>query len=92
MDALPESVQRLVEGKIDFEGQKRVDQITRVALVAITIVSFLVGFALQSLRATFGTFGSSTILLILVVVPQWPIYNHHPVTWLPVKEKEAKAK
>ncbi|KAF7792143.1 hypothetical protein EIP86_003173 [Pleurotus ostreatoroseus] len=88
MDALPQFVQDFIEGRIDFEGQKQVEQIARVGLIAISVVSFLLGFALQSLRVTFSTFGAATALLLLVVVPQWPMYNRHPVTWLPAKTKE----
>ncbi|KAJ3523305.1 hypothetical protein NM688_g8751 [Phlebia brevispora] len=88
MDALPVFVQELLEGKIDFEGQKQVEQTTKVVLTALTILSFIVGFVLQSLRVTFAVFGSGTVLLLLVVIPQWPMYNRNPVKWLPAKEKE----
>ncbi|EKM51058.1 uncharacterized protein PHACADRAFT_103550, partial [Phanerochaete carnosa HHB-10118-sp] len=69
----------------DFEGQKKVEQISRVTLVAVTIVSFIVGFALQSLRATFGILIAANIVLFAVVVPPWPMFNCHPVKWLPAK-------
>ncbi|KIP07611.1 hypothetical protein PHLGIDRAFT_89347 [Phlebiopsis gigantea 11061_1 CR5-6] len=87
MEALQAKVQSLVEGKIDFEGQKKVEVLTRVILVAATIISFIVGLALQSLRATFGIFSVTIIVLSLVIVPPWPIYNKHPVKWLPAKDK-----
>jgi len=87
---LKESLQQLIDGKIDFEGQKRVEQIVRTTLVGATVVSFILGFVLQSLRVTFGTFGLATVVLFLVTVPPWPMYNQHPVQWLPVKESKAK--
>ncbi|KAF8881585.1 microsomal signal peptidase 12 kDa subunit-domain-containing protein [Infundibulicybe gibba] len=74
--------QELAEGKIDFAGQQLADQISRVVLIAATIISFIVGFALQSLRATFGIFGASTLLLAFVVIPPWPMFNRNPVKWL----------
>ncbi|TFK70982.1 microsomal signal peptidase 12 kDa subunit [Pluteus cervinus] len=80
------------EGKIDFVGQQQVDTIVRYVLVITTILSFVVGFSLQSLSATFGIFGGSTLLLALAVIPPWPMYNRHPVQWLPVigdKPKES---
>ncbi|KAK7682027.1 hypothetical protein QCA50_014991 [Cerrena zonata] len=85
-------VQSLLEGKIDFEGQKQVDNIARFALIAATVISFIIGFALQSLRVTFGTFGGAVIILSLIIIPPWPAYNRHPVKWLPIIEKKASAK
>lgn len=74
-------LQDIFEGKIDFIGQKRVDSISRIWLAASTVVSFVVGFALQSLRATMGAFALSTLLLFVMAVPPWPVYNRHPVEW-----------
>ncbi|KAH9942814.1 microsomal signal peptidase subunit [Amylocystis lapponica] len=86
-------VNQLIEGKIDFEGQKKVEEIVRNTLIGTTVVSFALGFVLQSLRVTFGTFGLSAVVLLLVAVPQWPMYNRNPVEWLPIKEaKESEKK
>ncbi|KAF9005152.1 microsomal signal peptidase 12 kDa subunit-domain-containing protein [Cyathus striatus] len=82
-------IQELLEGKIDFVGQQQVELIARVVLIATTIVSFIVGFALQSLSVTFGIFGVSTLVLALVVVPPWPMFNKHPVKWLEAKRNES---
>ncbi|KAI6021045.1 microsomal signal peptidase 12kDa subunit [Pisolithus marmoratus] len=49
--------------------------------MACTIVSFVVGYVLQSLRVTMGAFALSTLLVFLLVVPPWPVYNRHPVRW-----------
>ncbi|GBE85797.1 microsomal signal peptidase subunit [Sparassis latifolia] len=83
-----EYLQQLLDGKIDFEGQKLVEQIVKITLISSTIFSFLLGFALQSLQVTFGIFALSVIVLCLVVLPHWPVYNRHPVQWLPVKDKK----
>ncbi|KAI0084546.1 microsomal signal peptidase [Irpex rosettiformis] len=90
MDALQQRITQAVEGKIDFEGQKRVDQIARISLIALTAISFLVGFVLQSLKATFVLFGIGTTVVLLITVPPWPLFNQHPIKWLSVREKGAK--
>ncbi|KAJ7187006.1 microsomal signal peptidase [Mycena filopes] len=72
----------LTEGKIDFVGQLQVEQLSRIWLIGSTIISFILGFALQSMQLTFGVFGISTVLLALVVVPPWPMLNRHPTQWL----------
>jgi len=70
---------------IDFEGQRVTEKATHYALVIISIFSFLAGFALQSLQATFVLFGGLVLVLSLVIIPPWPAYNAHPVEWLPSK-------
>ncbi|OBZ72948.1 hypothetical protein A0H81_06826 [Grifola frondosa] len=42
--------QQIIEGKIDFEGQKVVERIVKTTLISATAVSFILGFASQSLR------------------------------------------
>ncbi|KAJ7725193.1 microsomal signal peptidase 12kDa subunit [Mycena metata] len=81
------SLQDLTEGKIDFVGQLQVEQISRIWLISATIISFILGFALQSMQLTFGIFGISTVLLALVIVPPWPMFNRHPTQWLPAAKK-----
>ncbi|KAG6810692.1 hypothetical protein H0H92_010716 [Tricholoma furcatifolium] len=79
-------VQELTEGKIDFEGQLLVERISRVVLIGSAVLAFIVGFAMQSLFATMAIFFGATLVLALVVLPPWPMFNAHPVEWLPVKE------
>ncbi|KAG6331468.1 hypothetical protein ID866_7621 [Astraeus odoratus] len=86
------NLQDLMEGKIDFIGQKRADDITRIAMVASVVVAFVLGFALQSLRIAVLAFAASTVLLLVAVVPPWPVYNSHPVQWLPAQEEPSKGK
>ncbi|KAH9840165.1 microsomal signal peptidase [Rhodofomes roseus] len=78
----------LLEGKIDFEGQRQVENIAKFALIAAAVFSFIVGVLFQSLSVTFGIFGVAAFVLLLVVLPPWPMYNRHPVTWLPAKESQ----
>ncbi|KJA15882.1 hypothetical protein HYPSUDRAFT_71749 [Hypholoma sublateritium FD-334 SS-4] len=80
-------IQELLEGKIDFDGQAMVDLVSRVTLGAATILAFGLGFALQDLRVTFGIVGAVTVVLALVLLPPWPMFNKHPVKWLPKKSK-----
>ncbi|OCH90368.1 microsomal signal peptidase 12 kDa subunit [Obba rivulosa] len=85
------TIQNLLEARIDFEGQKLVEQIVRLWLILATVLAFALGFGLQSLRITFGTLGVSLIGLSLVILPPWPMYNRHPVQWLPpVKETKSE--
>ncbi|KAJ3735541.1 microsomal signal peptidase 12 kDa subunit-domain-containing protein [Lentinula guzmanii] len=77
------AIQDYFEGKIDFVGQQRVDEIARIWLFSFTALSFALGFALHSLKTSFMLLGSSTVVLCAIVLPAWPMYNKHPVKWLP---------
>ncbi|KAI0795860.1 microsomal signal peptidase [Abortiporus biennis] len=92
LDELKSKANEILEGKIDFEGQNKVEYIVRIWMTAATILSFVIGFALQSLKATFGAFSLSVILLSVLVVPPWGSYNRHPVQWLPPKSQTEKEK
>jgi len=76
---------RILYKNIDFEGQRVTEKATHYALVIISVLSLLIGFALQSLQTTFVLFGASVLALTLVIIPPWPAYNTHPVKWLPSK-------
>jgi len=85
------AISRALEARIDFEGQKVTDTIVRYVLISATIVSFIIGFAAQSLFLSCVVLGGSTGVLALVVIPPWPAYNKHPLTWLPkIEEKKTK--
>ncbi|KDR72879.1 hypothetical protein GALMADRAFT_252206 [Galerina marginata CBS 339.88] len=84
-------LQEITEGKIDFAGQSLVELISKVALSAAGVVAFCVGFAVQDLRITFGIMGFATVVLALVVIPPWPMFNRHPVKWLPVADRKPKS-
>ncbi|OJT11883.1 Signal peptidase complex subunit 1 [Trametes pubescens] len=74
----------------DFEGQKLVERIARDTLIAATAISFVAGFALQSLQVTFGLFALFVVGLSLAVLPPWPMFNRHPVVWLPAKDTKSE--
>ncbi|KAF9483694.1 microsomal signal peptidase 12 kDa subunit [Pholiota conissans] len=80
-------LQELAEGKIDFAGQALVDLVSKVALTSATVFAFGVGFALQDIRITFAIVGMATLTLALLLLPPWPMFNRHPVKWLPAKSK-----
>ncbi|KAG2087377.1 microsomal signal peptidase 12 kDa subunit [Suillus discolor] len=84
------TIQELVEGRIDFKGQKTADDIVRVVLITSTFLSFVIGFAFSSLMITMSTFALCTVALSLVVLPPWPMFNRHPVTWLSESVQEQK--
>lgn len=59
----------------------------RMALttIPVQVFSFLVGYITQNIHYTLWTGLGGTVLAFLVVVPPWPFFNQHAVTWLPVR-------
>ncbi|KAF9506544.1 hypothetical protein BS47DRAFT_1333776 [Hydnum rufescens UP504] len=75
-------IRSLLEGKIDFEGQKLAEKIVQIGLISSTIVSFIVGFVVQDLKVAFAILSVATIFIALITLPPWPVYNKHPLPWL----------
>ncbi|KZO97351.1 hypothetical protein CALVIDRAFT_536365 [Calocera viscosa TUFC12733] len=75
------SVQRVIEGKIDFTAQKHAETATYAILSLTTVLSFLAGYIAQDLRFSLAVFGISLLALLLALVPPWPYLNAHPVPW-----------
>ncbi|KAI0115831.1 microsomal signal peptidase 12 kDa subunit-domain-containing protein [Nemania sp. FL0031] len=83
-DQLLEQVRDLVDGQIDFEGQRLAEILATLLLSIVGAVSFLVGFFLQDISLALKIGLGGTALTFLVIVPPWPFFNQHPVKWLPV--------
>ncbi|CAO3623859.1 unnamed protein product [Mucor hiemalis] len=76
----------IIECSIDFDGQRLADQITYILLIATGVVSFIVGYALQSIQTLLIIFAAGLAITTLVVVPPWPMYNKHPQPWIEDKD------
>lgn len=70
---------------MDFKGQKLAEALTMAIVVACGVVGFLYGYVAQDFHAMMSIFGSGVAAAFLVGVPDWPIYNRHPVKFLPPK-------
>ncbi|PLW34552.1 hypothetical protein PCASD_12917 [Puccinia coronata f. sp. avenae] len=90
IDGYVEKITAMFEGKIDFEGQRKADKLNNWILSLTTVVALIAGYVLQSMLLTFGIYGAGFLTALLVVVPPWPCYNKHPVSWLPSLKKQGK--
>jgi len=88
-DQLLEQVRELVEGQIDFEGQRLSEFFCTSFLVIVGVVAFIVGYVFQSIESTLYIGLGGTALAFLLIVPPWPYFNKNPVKWLPVPGSEA---
>ncbi|CCX12090.1 microsomal signal peptidase 12 kDa subunit-domain-containing protein [Pyronema domesticum] len=86
-----DSLQSLIlDGFIDFEGQKLADFLTTVLLIVFGAIAWIVGFLRQDLMYTVYIGLGGTALTFLAVVPPWPFYNKNPQRWLAAGEGDRK--
>jgi len=83
-EQLLDQVRDIVDGQIDFEGQKLAELIANVSLSVTGIIAFLVGYFLQDIKLAVWLALGGTALTFVVVTPPWPFFNRNPVKWLPV--------
>ncbi|GAA5880693.1 hypothetical protein JCM3774_002797 [Rhodotorula dairenensis] len=87
MQAQLDALKQSLEGKIDFVGQDLVEQRAKRILWSAAAISFVVGFAFQSLRLTLGLFGLAYVACLAITLPPLPAYTAHPVQWLPTLDQ-----
>ncbi|BDD61976.1 hypothetical protein MPDQ_005079 [Monascus purpureus] len=82
MDDLIAPLQDIMEGQIDFHGQRIAEILCTVLLVISGAVAFVAGYIYQDIHLTLWLGLVGTILTALIVIPPWPIYNRNPEKWL----------
>lgn len=68
---------------MDFQGQKAAEQWISRVLIAFAAVGFIAGYLLSNflLMVVINLVGLAVTLGL--VVPDWPLFNQHPLQWLP---------
>ncbi|KAN0060611.1 hypothetical protein ACQY0O_007269 [Thecaphora frezii] len=85
-----ETIQSLVDGKIDFEGQRLADRIYQEILIMVSVAGFVFGYFLQSMPVCMGAFSAALVVSLLAVVPPWPMLNRYHVQWLPKRTDDGQ--
>jgi signal peptidase complex subunit 1 len=67
----------------DFKGQAFAEFITHALLSLVGAVAFLAGFIYQDIYLTLYIGLGGTAFTFLLVTPPWPLFNKHPLQWLP---------
>ncbi|MCL7044711.1 hypothetical protein MKW94_009766 [Papaver nudicaule] len=77
---------------MDWQGQKLSEQLMQIMLVASALIAFAVGYVIGSFRLMLLIYLGGVILTTLITVPNWPIFNRHPLKWLESEEAERNPK
>ncbi|KAI8930307.1 microsomal signal peptidase 12 kDa subunit-domain-containing protein [Entophlyctis helioformis] len=73
----------LQSGKIDFQGQRLADRLGHSLLFITGVLGFIAAFLTQSLSTALYVDLAGLVVVLLLCVPPWPMYNSHPVEWQP---------
>ncbi|WWD01310.1 hypothetical protein V866_008253 [Kwoniella sp. B9012] len=86
MNNLPQSVQKVLEGRIDPKSQHLLEQFSQTFLVILTIISFISSYFSSSVILGLELFLGGLVILLLAAVPPWPYLNRYPIKFLPVRK------
>ena len=65
----------------DFEGQRLAEHVYIVLISTCCLLGFVLSCITRQFMYTGYAALFSTILSIILVLPPWPWYNKHPVSW-----------
>merc|ERR1719436_2065947 len=72
----------LKTGSIDFVGQKQSYDFQFYVIWIAGIIGFVVGYIYQRFLYTFYCVFGATVVVTILCLPAWPIWNRNPVKWL----------
>lgn len=73
------------EFTIDFKSQDFVDRFINYSLYLAAVISFLIGFVCQNILYTVYSYVSFVVIVGIVTLPSYPVYNKNQVNFLQVK-------
>ncbi|GMI54526.1 hypothetical protein ScalyP_jg10816 [Parmales sp. scaly parma] len=73
---------------MDFKGQQLSEQIFFYLIIFFGSIGWVYGWYHSSFYYTFLFWLLGTTISIVLAVPDWPMFNRHPVQWLsPLAER-----
>merc|ERR1711957_1119204 len=67
---------------MDYQGQKLSENLFYYITILFGSVGWIYGYFLQDFTYVFYSWGVGVAISIVLCVPDWSIYNQHPVQWL----------
>jgi len=66
---------------MDFDGQARAEQLSRIIVVLFGAVGLIWGYIIQQFSQTVYILGAGLALATLLTVPPWWFYRLKPLKW-----------
>ena len=67
---------------MDYKGQLLAENLYFYICCAISAVAWIVGWFFNDFQVTVYGWAGSMALVVLISIPDWPMYNRDPVEWL----------
>lgn len=64
----------------------------QLMLVFFAVVGFVTGYVLESFQTMLIIYAAGVVLTSLITIPNWPVFNRHPLNWLEPSEAEKHPK
>lgn len=80
---------------MDYQGQKLSENLFYYIILLFGIVGWIYGYILQDFTYVFYSWSVGVGISLVLCVPDWPIYNRHPIKWLesiPDRSEEEETK
>eukprot|EP01032_Pedospumella_encystans_P015213 gene15213-17419_t len=77
---------------MDYKGQRLSEYIYSILTILFGGVAWIVGYVKGDFQVTFYGWAAGLALALLLCIPDWPMYNRNPVTWLEEVGKRNKVK
>ncbi|KAG2706646.1 hypothetical protein I3760_05G113300 [Carya illinoinensis] len=77
---------------MDWQGQKLAEELMQIMLLAFALIAFAMGYISGSFQMMVLIYAGGVVLTTLLTVPNWPLFNRHPLKWLESGESEKHPK
>ncbi len=75
------ALKELYNLEMDYQGQKLAEQLYQCILILFTIVGLIWGYYCQQFIQTFYFICTGFLLSAILILPPWPMFRSHPLTW-----------
>lgn len=67
---------------MDYEGQRLAELLFYIIIIAFGAVGWIIGYFKQDFTVVFQAWLVGVVISIILCVPDWPMFNRHPIQWL----------
>ena len=67
---------------MDYQGQKLSENLFYYIIILFGSIGWIYGYFLQDFTYVFYSWSVGVVISVVLCVPDWPIFNKHPIKWL----------
>ena len=82
MHAHDDNIVQYKQNTMDYQGQKLSENLFYYIILLFGSIGWVYGYFLQDFTYVFYSWSVGVVISIVLCVPDWPIYNRHPIKWL----------